>query len=345
MPPRAPVEAVEFVEFAARGVEADQLESLFATLGFRAEGKHRTRDVTVWRQGAARLVMNRSRGDFAGSAYATHGAAVCDIGLRVADAAAVADRAAALGSVAYDQRRSAGEVPIPAFRGPGGELLHVLDPGLTPVWGIEFTPLPGDDTGVGITGFDHIAQTVGYEAMARSALFYQALFPLKRAPQVDVIDPDGLVRSLALSDAAGGLRITLNGAETRRTLAGNFLAESFGASVQHLALATRDLLATADALARRGFQALPMGANYYDDLAARFDLDPAFLARLRAANALYDEENGARFLQLYGRPQGSGLFFEIVERAPGYSGFGAPNAPYRIAAQKRLLRNAAVPRA
>ena len=346
-PARDAVDGVEFLEFAARGADAETLEAQFAALGFARTARHRHRALTVWQQGDIRLLVNRSRSDFAGSAYSTHGTSVCDIGLRVSDAPAVAARAAALGSAPYDQPRTADELPIPAIRGLGGSLLHFLDAGsgLTDVWSVEFEALDPADAGVGLRRIDHLAQTMSYDAMLSWTLFYQALFPMQKTPMVDVIDPDGLVRSQALETADKGLRITLNGAETHRTLAGNFLADSFGASVQHVAFACDDIFATAERLAARGFEALPLSANYYDDLAARFDLDPDHLARIQAANILYDADAGGAFHQLYARPFGSGMFFEIVQRDPGYGGYGGPNAPFRIAAQKRLLRHASVPRA
>ncbi len=345
MPARAEAKGVEFLEFAARGADAEGLAALFATLGFQETARHKSRDLSLWQQGDVRLLINRSRGDFAGSAYATHGATVCDIGLRVDDAAACARRAAALGLPPYDQPRRAGELEIPAIRGLGGSLLHFLDDSLANVWEIEFTAVNPAAPGAGLTRIDHIAQTMSYDAMLSWSLFYQAQFAMRRAPMVDVVDPDGLVRSQAVAAPGGAFRVTLNGAETYRTLAGNFLADSFGASVQHVAFGTEDILATAQALARRGFQALPMGANYYDDLAARFDLEPDTLEHLRAANVLYDEDADGRFWQIYSRPFASGMFFEIVQRDPGYAGYGAPNAPFRIAALKRLMRHAAVPKA
>ncbi len=114
--------------------------------------------------------------------------------------------------------------------------------------------------------------------------------------------------------------------------------------MQHVAFATGDIFATAEALKGLGFEALAMSPNYYDDLAARFDLAPERLRALKAANMLYDRVGEAEFLQLYSRPFGQGMFFEIVERRGGYGGYGAPNAPFRIAAQKRLLRAKGMPR-
>jgi 4-hydroxyphenylpyruvate dioxygenase len=160
---------------------------------------------------------------------------------------------------------------------------------------------------------------------------------------VDVADPDGLVRSQAVQ--SGGLRVTLNGAEARGTLAGRFIEDSFGGAVQHIAFATDDIFATAERLAARGFPVLKIGANYYDDVEARFGLDPALTARLRAASIMYDEDAGGRFFQLYSAARAQGLFFEIVQRVGNYQGYGAPNAPFRIAAQKRQLRPKGMPRA
>ena len=161
-------------------------------------------------------------------------------------------------------------------------------------------------------------------------------------PVVDVVDPDGLVRSQAVQ--SGGLRVTLNGAGARGTLAGRFIEDSFGSSVQHIAFASDDIFATAAAMAERGFPVLQIGANYYNDVEARFGLQPALVERMRQANILYDEDAGGQFFQFYSAPRPDGFFFEIVQRQGNYQGYGAPNAPFRIAAQKRAARPAGMPK-
>ena len=208
---------------------------------------------------------------------------------------------------------------------------------------MEFGVTGPAPVGAGLARIDHIAQTMSYEDMLSWTLFYTTLTGMGKSPMFDVIDPDGLVRSQAIESRDGALRFTLNGAETHRTLAGNFLAETFGASVQHIAMATDDIFATAERLAQTGFQPLPMPENYYNDLDARFGLRAELLARLKAHNILYDRVNGGEFFQLYSRPFAHGMFFEIVERRGGYAGFGAANAPFRIAAQKRLMRGKGIP--
>ncbi len=60
---------------------------------------------------------------------------------------------------------------------------------------------------------------------------------------------------------------------------------------------------------------------------------------------LYDRDENGEFFQFYGQTFGEGFFFEVLERRGGYAGYGAPNAPFRIAAQKLTMRPAGIPRA
>ena len=342
MPDRVPVHGVEFVEFAADEAEAEELGALFATMGFSPVARHVNKEVTLWRQaggdGGINLVVNTEREGFAHSSYLAHGANACAIGLKVEDAAATVARARALGVQTFEQPRGPGELPIPAIRGVGGGVIYFLDASaaLGRVWETEFSaPRASEAADAGLVAIDHVAQTMAYGEMLTWILFYTSIFRARKSAMVDVVDPAGLVRSQVIEGEDGALRLTLNGAENQRTLAGHFIAESFGSSVQHVAFATRDILATASALRDLGFRPLAIPANYYDDLEARLGIDPQLSARLRAENILYDRDEGGEFFQIYSRTYGDGLFFEIVERRGSYAGYGGPNAPFRIAAQKR----------
>ncbi|SFL38824.1 bifunctional sugar phosphate isomerase/epimerase/4-hydroxyphenylpyruvate dioxygenase family protein [Shimia aestuarii] len=346
IPPRVPAEGVAFVELASRGSEAEALAGDLDAMGFEKVGQHRSKSVALWQQGDIRIVVNEETTGYAAASWNARGTSVCDIGLTVSDAQAVVTRATALGAELFEQPISEGELAIPAVRGLSGSVLHFLDGSsdLSQVWRTEFDAPEDAPAGAGLTRIDHIAQTMSYEDMLSWSLFYTTLFEMKKAPMVDVIDPDGLVRSQAVESGNGAVKITLNGADTHRTLAGAFLADTFGAAVQHIAFATDDIFATLERLSARGFATLPISPNYYDDLAARFDLADGLIGRMKRAGVLYDEENGAPFFQSYSRSFSGGLFVEIVQRSKGYSGYGAPNAPFRIASQKRLSRGKAMPK-
>jgi len=217
---------------------------------------------------------------------------------------------------------------------------------LADVWEIEFEPV-GEAAPIvdaGLVAVDHVAQTMNYDEMLTWLLFYTSIFRARKLPRVDVVDPGGLVRSQVVEAEGGGLRLTLNGAEGRKTLAGHFLAESFGSGVQHLAFAATDIYATAARLQALGFRTLEISPNYYDDLVARFALDSSEVDRLQTGNILYDRDDSGEYFQIYSRTYAEGFFFEIVERRNGYKGYGAANAPFRIAAQKRMIRPAGMPR-
>jgi 4-hydroxyphenylpyruvate dioxygenase len=342
MPDRVGVEGFEFIEFATDYAGADAIAGLLIPLGFHRAGRHVSKDVTLYRQGGISIVVNTAREGFGRSSFIAHGTSVYAVGLRVEDAQATVERARALGAEPFEQAVGPGELRIPAIRSVGGGVIYFIDgkSDLARVWEIEFRAIASGATathGAGLTRIDHVGQTLPHEAMLSWLLFYTTIFRTRKAPLVDVIDPAGVVRSQAVESEDGGFRLTINGAENRRTLAGHFFAESFGSDVQHLAFATDDIFAAAAGLKELGFAALPISANYYDDVEARFGLDPDLAERLRAESMLYDRDDHGEYFQLYAPTWGEGFIFEIVERRGGYQGYGAPNAPFRIAAQKRHL--------
>jgi 4-hydroxyphenylpyruvate dioxygenase len=174
-------------------------------------------------------------------------------------------------------------------------------------------------------------------------LFYTSLLDLVKAQEQDVLDPGGLVKSQVVQSPDGALRIALNASQSVRTQSARFLTEAFGSGVQHIALATGDMAATVARLEANGVALLRIPENYYDDLEAKTDLPPQRIDELKAHNILYDRDGDTEYLQVYTRTFEERFFFEIVERR-GYRGFGAANAPIRLAAQTRMARHPAVPR-
>ena len=349
MPPPAPVEAVEFIEFAVAEAERPGFETLLRALGFARTGTHRSKEVALWRQGDIRIVLNSEDDGFAHSYQITHGTSVCALALRVPDAQAATARAKALLDVPHAGAVGPGELDIPAVRGLGGSLIYFIDGGSAlGRWSevdFEATGERGEDAG--LTGVDHVSQTMQYEEMLTWLLFYSSLFDTRKAPSQAVLDPGGVVQSQVIEsglDGRGGqgLRLILNGSQSHRTLSARFVTDFFGSGVQHIALTTADIVATVRKLVADGVAMLPIPENYYDDLEARSDLPPAEIDALKALNILYDGDAGGSFYQAYTQTLDGGLFFEIVQRN-GYAGYGAPNAGIRLTAQARLARPITVP--
>ncbi len=349
MPQQAAVKGVGFVEFSADEKDAEDLATILKTLGFRQTARHRSKKVSLFEQGEIRLLVNTDEQGFANASFAVHGTTAYAVALVVDDAQKAFARAIALGAEPFEQGVAEGEVQIPAIRGVGGGLVYLIDDkgDLGRFADIDFVPVADDRAPTETTHLlhvDHIAQTVAYDEMLTWLLFYTSIFETRKTPMVDIIDPAGVVRSQVVENAEGSLRITLNGAENRRTLAGHFIAEKFGSGIQHLAFHTDDIFATAAVLRANGFKPLPISPNYYGDVEARFGLDPDLTERLKADNILYDRDDAGEYFQLYSTTFGEGFFFEIVQRS-GYRGYGAANAIFRIAALKKALRPEGVPRA
>ncbi|MFA6267006.1 MAG: TIM barrel protein [Pseudolabrys sp.] len=339
LPPPTSVDGVEFIEFASGDEEAADLEKLLETLGFHRAARHRSKSVALYEQGDIRIVVNTEREGLAHSSYISHGTSAYAVGLKVPDARRTIARAQALDAQVFRQKPHEGEVELPAIRGIGGGLLYFFDGegALAHIWETEFAREKTKAPRAHLTRVDHVAQTMSYDEMLTWILFYTSIFAVEKSPTVDIVDPGGLVRSRVIENKDGRFRLTLNGVESRRTFAGQFIERSFGSSIQHVAFEAADIFATADALEGAGFQPLSIGPNYYDDLQARFDLTDDFVAQLRARQILYDRDGGGEFFQMYSPVFRDGFFFEIVERRGGYAGYGAPNAIFRIASQRRLL--------
>ena len=107
---------------------------------------------------------------------------------------------------------------------------------------------------------------------------------------------------------------------------------------QHVAFRTDDAVATAERMRERGVPLLSIPDNYYDDLDARIALPAELLASLRANGILYDRDEYGEYLHFYTKLLGSRVFFEVVQRIDGYSGYGIGNAPVRMAAHRRQRR-------
>ena len=330
------IEGVEFLEFAVDETTGPALAERLQTLGFRHRGRHRSKAVELYRQGDINLVVNAEQDSAASEHFQLHGVSVCALALRVGDVAATLQRAEALFCPTWHGGRvRAGERDIPAIRAPDGMLVHLVhpEPSGRSIWEDDFVLVPdeADGRGAGLSTIDHIAEALPANALYGAVLFWRAVFGLEATAPVDLSDPYGLVRSRALISRGGAFRLPLNVSDSRETITGRFLSSFWGAGVQHIAFATADAMAAVAALGDAAAM-LPIAANYYDDLAARWPLPDETISAMQRLGVLYDNDAGGEFLHAYTDLFENKMFFELVERR-GSTGFGAANATFRLAAQ------------
>jgi 4-hydroxyphenylpyruvate dioxygenase len=238
----------------------------------------------------------------------------------------------------FQEDAGPGNRRLPALRGLGGSLVYLIaESESAGIWAHEFEGLADEAAGFGLLCVDHLAATVAHEEFLSWLLYWTTLFGMTKTARQDIFDPSGVVQSQVVETADGAFRMTLNGTDSDRTLAGHFLENALGGGIQHLALMTNDIFATADAMQAAGAEILPIPGNYYEDIAARFGLDQPALARMESRNILYDVDAEQHvLLHMYTRAFDKRFFFEIVQR-DGYVGYGAANTQVRLTAQSRNL--------
>ena len=305
------VRGVSFAELQPG--EVGRIESLLGKLGFSRRGTHRRKDLSLWVQGDARVIINRS--------LLGPETRIAAIGLDVADAAIVHGRADALRMPLAPRDRQKDEATLDGYVAPDGTVMFADED--TSTWLTEFEE-PESAAPVGLCKIDHVSLVMPWQRAAEAQLFFASLLELQRAPSVDVSSERGLVSSTALTPAAvtDGPGIIINVPPTP----GNELP-----LVNHLAFTCTDLLPTLTLLRERGVPTLPIPDNYYDDLEARGILSEESVRSLRELDVLYDRDGDGEFLHAY-LPAIDGVEFELVERRRGYRGYGAINTPVRLAA-------------
>lgn len=315
LPAVAPPAEMNYVEL--RTSELQELRRLLMQLGFRSHGEHRTKRVELWSHGAARVVIGAPDSEHVQPT-------VAGIGLSVSDPATALRRAKDLFASEVPREERPGEEPLLGVRAPdGSEVFFGAEGATEPRWVSEFGVPEHDDPHM-IERVDHVNLAQPWQRFDAAVLFFHSVLDLSAEASIDVAAPVGLVRSQVLRSADGILRIALNLVPSG--------AGDDAILPQHIAFASTDVLALARGARERGFEPLDIPGNYYDDVEARYQLEPALMDELRELNVMYDRDESGEFLHFYTHPIGT-VFLEVVERRGGYAGYGALNAPVRLAAQ------------
>lgn len=311
-----------------RAADTAALETVLGQLGFEFNGRHRTKDVQLWTMGHARVIINeQAPGIGDGSPAPAIAAGIAAIGFDVDSPVIASARAQQLKAPVVPRKSQANEEVFQGFAAPDSTEIFLCQgsPDGTAAWTREFGEGLEVPSGARAAVIDHVNLAQPWQHFDEAVLFYTSALALEPQPYAEVASPSGLVRSQVMQTSDRAVRLVLNLAP---------LLQQDGAQTyqEHIAFAVDDLVGAARAARDRGLAFLQIPANYYEDLDARFGLDPDFLATLQDLNLLYDRDADGEFLHFYTATVGS-VFFEMVERRGSYDGYGAPNAPVRHAVQ------------
>mgnify|MGYP005982645097 FL=1 len=324
---------IEFIEFAASPAEAKKLSAMLGGMGFQLAGMHRSKQVALWSNGGARVIINYQPHSWADHFYQRHGVSLCAMALRVSASAPIVARARDYGYATWQGEVGPNESTIPAVCAPDGSLVYLVeDP--QDIYSQDFNLTEAATQGQ-LLGIDHLA--LGMEADSRDnwVMFFRAVLGFTLEHEQTMPDPYGLVRSLAVQSPQGNVRLALNISQSRATQIARSVACYQGAGLQHAAFASRDLPGLLESQPLAASLSLPVPANYYEDLQARFGA-AAQADILQRQQILYDRDGaGGEFLHRYTWPFSEGrFFFELTERRHGYAQYGAVNAAVRLAAMQ-----------
>ncbi|MFK7962902.1 MAG: 4-hydroxyphenylpyruvate dioxygenase [Burkholderiaceae bacterium] len=323
----------EFVEFASP--EANTLEPIFEQMGFELVAHHRSKDVSLYRQGDINFIINREPASAAAYFAAEHGASACGMAFRVKDAQAAYKRALRLGAQPIDIPTGPMELRLPAIKGIGGAPLYLIDrfeDGHS-IYDIDFHFLESVEKrppGHGLKLIDHLTHNVYRGRMAFWADFYERLFNFREIRFFDIkgeytgltskamTAPDGMIRIPLNEEAAGG------GGQIEE-----FLMQFNGEGIQHIAMICDDLIQTIDKLKAAGVPLMTApNSTYYEMLEERLPGHGMPVDQLQARGLLLDgttEGGQPRLLvQIFSQPLLGPVFFEFIQRK-GDEGFGEGN--------------------
>jgi 4-hydroxyphenylpyruvate dioxygenase len=332
----------EFIEYAAPDPQA--MGALFERMGFAAVARHRHKNVTLYRQGDINFIINAEPDSFAQRFARLHGPSICAIAFRVQDAKAAYERALGLGAWGYAGQAGPGELNIPAIKGIGDSIIYLIDRwrgknGAQPgeignigFYDVDFEPLPGisgsaaiSPEGHGMTVIDHLTHNVHKGRMDEWAGFYERLFNFREVRYFDLEGQVTGIKSKAMTSPCGKIRIPINeeGNDQKGQIQ-EYLDRYQGEGVQHIALASKNLYATVDALQMAGVKLLDTSDSYYELLPRRIPELKEPISELQARNILVDGTPGELLLQIFSENQLGPIFFEFIQRK-GNEGFGEGN--------------------
>jgi len=327
------LDGFEFVEFASPtpGV----LEPLFRMLGFTAVARHRSKQVTLFRQGDINFIINEEPRSQAAYFAQEHGPSACGMAFRVKDAHHAYNRALELGAQPVDIPTGPMELRLPAIKGIGGAPLYLIDRYETgnTIYDIDFEFFDGVERhpeGCGFREIDHLTHNVYRGRMEFWAGFYEKLFNFREIRYFDIKGEYTGLFSKALTAPDGRIRIPLNEEASQGTgQIEEFLMEYNGEGIQHIALSCDDLIGCWDRLKECGVTFMtPPPDTYYAMLEERLPGHGEPVDELQSRGILVDgstEDGDPRLLlQIFSDTMIGPVFFEFIQRKKD-DGFGEGN--------------------
>jgi 4-hydroxyphenylpyruvate dioxygenase len=341
-----PINGTDYVEFYSGN--AKQAAYYYrAAFGMRLaayrgpETGVRDRASYLLEQGKIRFVLTTplQPGDPIAAHILKHGDGVRDIALWVDDAEAAYRETTMRGATGVREpqtlRDASGEIRISAIAAYGDTIHSFVErknyrgafmPGFEPVAEADRVARP-----VGLKHIDHMVGNVGWGEMNVWVQFYRDVLGFRLYQHFDDKDISTEYSALMSKVMANGndrIKFPINepAAGKRKSQIEEYLEYYNGPGVQHIAMATDNIVDTVSKLRDQGVEFLKVPSTYYDALGARVGRIDEPLDRLADLGILVDRDDEGYMLQIFTRPveDRPTLFYEVIQRK-GSRSFGKGN--------------------
>lgn len=321
------LDGVDFIEYT--GKDAKHFEDLFPRLGFKLIATHPTKKIKLYRQGDINFILNTEPGTFAMQFASLHGPSICSTGFRVEDAEAAFKTAVSRGGKAYegtaDQK---GTTPFPAIYGIGDSLIYFMDAkNCEKLYG-EIFKIKAEDKaprGLGLSIVDHFTNNVPVGEMQKWCDFYEKVFNFREARYFDIKGAQTGLISKVMRSPCGKFSVPINEPSDKKSQIQEYIEEYKGSGIQHLALATENIIGTLEAMKSSQIQFLtPPPKTYYAMLRDRLPGLVEDVNKLESHAILADGDHDGYLLQIFTKNVIGPIFYEIIQRE-NHFGFGEGN--------------------
>ncbi len=300
----------------------------------------RDRSSYVLEQGKCRLVLTTPllKDHPIQSFLAAHGDGVKDIGLEVKDVESAYRETTKRGAIGMQEPREVedanGIFRIASIRTYGDTLHTFVDRSEYNAFAPGYRAVTTEDKvarPAGIAAVDHIVGNVGWNEMNRWVKWYENVMGFHLFVSFDDNDISteySALMSKVMASSSEKIKFPINEPATgkKKSQIEEYIDWYGGPGVQHIALATGDILATVRQLQSQGVEFLRVPNTYYEELESRVGKINEPISELAELGILVDRDDDGYMLQIFTKPvqDRPTLFFEIIQRRGGRS-FGKGN--------------------
>ena len=315
----------EFLEFATQAPE--ELANLFLSLGFQKVATHKSKKVSLFRQGHINFIINEEPTAQVQNFIKQHKAGACAMGFRVKNSKIALKRALELGCAEHKSQTQENEATIPAIEAIGGTVIYLVDD--ENIYEKDFDFIKGVDPhpkGAGLQILDHLTHNVLQGNMDKWAKFYEDIFNFKEIRYFDIEGKLTGLKSRAMTAPCGKIRIPINESSDDKSQIEEFLKDYGGEGIQHIAMSTEDIYQTVETLRQGGMDFMHTPDTYYEKINNRIPHHGENIDRMQKNRILIDgaPEDDGILLQIFTQTVIGPVFFEIIQRK-GNQGFGEGN--------------------